>query len=619
MNAIKDLDPNKASGPDLISPKLIKEGINELAYPYSKLFNLSIESHRFPESFKKSNVTPVHKKDSRMNLNNYRPISLNSIQGKLMEKIVNKKINDYMEEHNIITPFQSGFRQGDSTTNQLLFLTDEFSKALDENKEIRIVFCDISKAFDRVWHKGLLFKLRSIGFSEHIVAWFENYLLNRQQRVCIKGVSSSWKYVTAGVPQGSILGPTLFIIYINDIVHELGSNIRLFADDTSLYIIVDNPVNAALHLNADLQKIYNWALLWLVDFHPNKTVSLIESRKRNKPGHPPLFMGNTQIKEVKKHKHLGLIFNSDGQWTQHISFISEKAWKRIGSLRRNKFILDKLSLLKLYVTYIRSLLEYANVVWAHCSMENKRILESIQSEASRIITGATKLCSIQKLYDDTGLQTLQARRSNAKLSHLYKIINGLTPQYLRTLIPQRVQTTSRYPLRNMNDLIVPTARTVSYINSFLPSTIREWNSLDESVRNSPSLNSFKFQINRNSETYTYPRYFDVIHTTRVGQIYHARLRLECSSLKHHLFNKNIVADPLCSCGAVETTSHYLLTCDNYRNLRIRYLYTIPPPLSVPKLLFGIQEASFNENSFIFKQVQLYILATKRFETVIAGQ
>ena len=159
LNAIKDLDPNKALGPDLISPQLIKEGKNELAYPYSKLFNLSIESHRFPESFKKSNVTPIHKKDSRMNLNNYRPISLNSIQGKLMEKIVNMKINDYMTEHNIITPFQSGFRQGDSTTNQLLFLTNEFTKALDENKESRIVFCDISKAFDRVWHKGLLFKL----------------------------------------------------------------------------------------------------------------------------------------------------------------------------------------------------------------------------------------------------------------------------------------------------------------------------------------------------------------------------------------------------------------------------------------------------------------------------
>ena len=174
-----------------------------------------------------------------------------------MEKITNKKINDYMTEYDIITPFQSGFRHGDSTTNQLLLLSNEMYKAFDENKEIRIVFCDISKAFDRVWHKGLLFKLRSIGFSEHIVAWFEDYLHSRQQRVCIKGVSSTWKFVTAGVPQGSILGPTLFLIYINDIVRELDSNIRLFSDDTSLYIVVENPANAALHLNADLLKIFN--------------------------------------------------------------------------------------------------------------------------------------------------------------------------------------------------------------------------------------------------------------------------------------------------------------------------------------------------------------------------
>ena len=531
-----------------------------------------------------------------------------------MEKIINKKINDYMTEYDIITPFQSGFRHGDSTTNQLLFLSNEMYKAFDENKEIRIVFCDISKAFDRMWHKGLLFKLRSIGFSEHIVAWFEDYLHKRQQRVCIKGVSSTWKFVTAGVPQGSILGPTLFLIYINDIVRELDSNIRLFADDTSLYIVVENPANAALHLNADLLKIFNWALVWLVDFHPDKTVSFIASRKRLKPDHPPLFMGNTQIKEVKKHKHLGLIISSDGNWTPHISYICEKAWKRIGSLRKNKFLLDKLSLLKLYTTYIRPLLEYANIIWDNCSDENRKQLENINKEAARIITGGTKLCSIQKLYDDTGLQTLQTRRNQAKITHLYKIINGLAPQYLRNLIPQTVQTTSRYPLRNMNNLILPAASTEYYTKSYFPSTIREWNTMDLTVRKSPSLNAFKLQININVPNY--PKYYDVIHTSRMGQVYHNRLRLECSSLRHHLFKKKIVADSLCSCGAVETTSHYLLNCEHYRNLRIRYLYMIPPPLSIQKLLCGIQEATFEENSFIFKQVQLYILGTKRFETGI---
>ena len=178
-----------------------------------------------------------------------------------MEKIINKKLNEYLVLNNVISPFQSGFRRGDSTVNQLLLMNHEFSKALDENKEIRIVFCDISRAFDRVWHKGLLFKLRSIGISENIIGWFKDYLSNRQQRVCIKGVASLWKFITAGVPQGSILGPTLFLIYINDIVKDLRCNIRLFADDTSLYVIVENPVTAALQLNTDLSLIYKWPKL----------------------------------------------------------------------------------------------------------------------------------------------------------------------------------------------------------------------------------------------------------------------------------------------------------------------------------------------------------------------
>ena len=248
----------------------------------------------------------------------------------------------------------------------------------------------------------------------------------------------------------------------------------------------------------------------------------------------------------------------------------------------------------------------------NCSIENKRNLESTQIEAARIITGATKLCSIQKLYDDTGIQTLQKRRNNHKLFQLYKILNGLTPQYLQSLIPQRVQNISRYQLRNMNNFNVPPARTVTHANSFLPSTLRDWNSLDLIVRNTPTLNSFKRQLNQTRNENLYPKYFDIVHTSRSGQIYHSRLRLECSSLKYHLYTKNIVQESRCSCGAIETTSHYLLSCDLYRNQRLRYLYLIPQPLSVPNLLFGIPEATLEENNFIFKQVQLYILATKRF-------
>ena len=196
-----------------------------------------------------------------------------------------------------LTPLQSGFREGDSTTNQLLHTYHKFCEAVDKGKEIRAVFCDISKAFDRVWHKGLLYKFRCLGCSNRVVKWFESYLSQQRQRVVINGQSSDWVHILAGVPQGSILGPLLFLIYINDIVKHIGCSIRLFADDTSLYIIVDCPLQSANLLNTDLQTISDWAAAWLVTFNPLKTLSMLISGKHNPVLHPPLFMNGTNDKE----------------------------------------------------------------------------------------------------------------------------------------------------------------------------------------------------------------------------------------------------------------------------------------------------------------------------------
>ena len=162
------------------------------------------------------------------------------------------------------------------------------------------MFCDISKAFDRVWHKGLIFKLESIGVSDSLLRWFGDYLVERKQRVVLPGAASSWQNIKAGVPQGSILGPLLFLIYINDIVEDIHSSIRLFADDTSLYIIVDNPLVAANTLNADLTKLHTWASKWLVTFNPSKSESIIFSRKRNRPIHPPLNMAQQVIAQTPR-------------------------------------------------------------------------------------------------------------------------------------------------------------------------------------------------------------------------------------------------------------------------------------------------------------------------------
>ena len=191
-------------------------------------------------------------------------------------------------------------------------------------KEVRVVFCDIRKAFDCVWHAELTHKLKVAGVKGELLKWFTHYLAERKQRDILPGVTSVWRYILAGVPQGFRHGPKLFLIYINDIVAEIGSNIRLFADDTSLYIIIENPITFAVCLYSDLSKISIWANNWLVDFNPIKTVSMLISRKQNKPVHPPLFMQEAKIAEVSLTKHLGLVLSIDCTWHHHIDYITNK-------------------------------------------------------------------------------------------------------------------------------------------------------------------------------------------------------------------------------------------------------------------------------------------------------
>ena len=178
-------------------------------------------------------------------------------------------------DHGVLTTLQSGFISGDSSVNQLVDIYYSFCKAIDEGKEVRAIFCDISKVFDRVWHKGLLYKLQTVRITGHFLQWFTDYLNSRKQRVVLPGVFSHWTDLKAGVPQGSILGPLLFLIYIKDIIRNIDSSIRLFADDTSLYIIDENPIQAA----TDISQIFTWASNWLVTFNPSKTESLLFSQK----------------------------------------------------------------------------------------------------------------------------------------------------------------------------------------------------------------------------------------------------------------------------------------------------------------------------------------------------
>ena len=346
---LETLQLGKSTGPDNVNNRILKELSSTLSTPLCDLFNHSMSSSCFPDIWKEANVSPLYKKDDSSLVSNYRPISLLSALGKVMEKIVHKHMFNFFLNQHAITCLQSGFVPGDSTVNQLVDIYNTFCKALDDGKEVRAIFCDVSKAFDRVWHKGLLYKLKQTGINAPLLEWLTSYLSNRRQRVVIPGAYSAWVEIAAGVPQGSILGPLLFLIYINDIVLDIHSNIRLFADDTSLYLIVNDPVESARKLNSDLDTIHQWAKRWLVKFNPAKSESLLISRKTNRPLHPQLLMNNEPINEVASHKHLGIFLSNDGTWHEHIHYITSKAWTRLHIMRKLKFILDRKSLEIIYI------------------------------------------------------------------------------------------------------------------------------------------------------------------------------------------------------------------------------------------------------------------------------
>ena len=236
-NVIRKLDPNKAHGHDQISIRMLKICDKAISKPLHLVFSSCMDSGMFPTKWKMANVVPVYKKDDKQNVKNYRPVSLLPIFGKIFERLIYKEMYAFFIENNLISQNQSCFKQGDSCINQLLSITHDIYQSLDQSYEVRGVFLDILKAFDKVWHKGLLYKLAQNGINGPLLKLLNDFLRGRKQRVVLNGQHSSWSDILAGVPQGSILGPLLFLIYINDLSDDLKCNPKLFADDTSLFSI----------------------------------------------------------------------------------------------------------------------------------------------------------------------------------------------------------------------------------------------------------------------------------------------------------------------------------------------------------------------------------------------
>ena len=425
------LDVNKAYGPDAIPPILLKEGAPVIADSLCKIFNASLDQKTIPTLWKEANVLSLFKKGSASDVGNYRPVSLLSSVSKILERIVFKHVFNHFRDNFLLTVHQSGFLPGHSTITQLVELHHSFCKAISDNKEIRVVFLDISKAFDRVWHNGLIYKLRKFGIAGPLLNWFVDYLHNRKQRVIVSGQYSDWASIKAGVPQGSVLGPLLFLVFINDIVHVTHHcQIKLFADDTCMFLNVDNRIDAAQKMNQDLICIQNWANRWLVNFSPPKTEALTISNKLNVNEHPKLFLNGHTIKEVQTHKHLGMILSHDLKWNKHIGDLCVSCRRRLDLLRALKYKLDRRSLETIYMNFIRPKMEYGDVLFVGASFYCLEKLNSIQNEAMRIVCGATARSSLQHVLAETGWQTLHDRRQIHCLCLLYTIVNSTAPDCL---------------------------------------------------------------------------------------------------------------------------------------------------------------------------------------------
>ena len=609
------LNPNKSVGEDKISHKILKYTKFSIAKPLALLFNKSLTVCQFPDSWKRGVIMPLFKKGNTNLSSNYRPIALLSCVGKLMERVVYKHIYNFFVQNKLIYKLQSGFLKGHSTVHQLIDIYHQVCSGIDSGQFTCMVFCDVSKAFDRVWIKGLLFKLKQCGINGDVLKWIESYLTRRTQKVFVGSSLSESQVTSAGVPQGSVLGPLFFLIFINDIADNLLSITRIFADDTSLAFTASNIPDIEGILNHDLCVISDWSKQWLVDFNPQKTEAILFTLKKNIP-YPSLVFNNTNVTFVNHHKHLGLTLSCDGKWHEHVNNIISSASKVLGMMRKIKFTINRKALGQIYVSFLRPILEYGSTVWDSCTQYEKDNLEKIQHEAARIVTGLTRSVSLRSLYGELGWISLEERRQFQKLVIAYKIKNGITPEYLNNLFPETVGSNTPYNLRNNSDYNIVYTRTELFKNSYIPSCITLWNTLPEHIRNCDTLASFKRQLTSHCfKPSIIPCFYSV--GSRFLSVMHTRLRNGCSNLNNDLFLNKLKPNASCDqCGHVrEDAEHYFMQCPSFTNERLRLFRATRNlhPLSVNALLKGKDGRSIEDNIFIFNQVQIYIKDTKRFD------
>ena len=485
------IDGNKSSGPDGVHPLILKHCAESLATPLSIIFNKSASDATIPRQWKIANVTPLFKKGNRSDAGNYRPVSLTSIPCKIMESIIRDHICAYLNDKGYITNKQHGFVPRKSCATNLLESQDFITKCFAQKKCLDVFYADFEKAFDRVSHPKLLFKLKEIGITGKLLEWLSDFLIGRSQRVVMGDIVSEFKPVTSGVPQGSVLGPTLFIVFINDLPDNLG-HCLLYADDTKIFKILRDLSDNSLQDEIDaLQK---WCTSWKMSLNCKKC-KVMHFGKRN-PKHTyflsdPATGKVVNVEKTSDERDLGVIISSNGKFNTHTEKMASKANRILGMMLNTFENFDSKIAKIIYPTFVRPHLEFAAPVWNPRFNKSIALVEKVQRRALRSINGFRSLDYNARLRK-IGISNLEKRRTRGDLIQQFKFSRELErvdwPFFVST-------TTNTLSLRSHKQQINREISSNSNRHHFFMNRVsKPWNRLPQEIVEARSLNAFKAKL-----------------------------------------------------------------------------------------------------------------------------
>ena len=452
----------------------------------------------FPAIWKQAFVRPLPKNNSPSNPNEFRPISILPTLSKALERIVHKQLTNYLNQHSLLDDYQSGFRTGHNTTTALIKINEDIREASDQRKLTILTLLDFSKAFDTLNIDLLICKMKTLNFSQNVLAWFNSYLHERQQCVLIGSRSSSWREVKAGVPQGSILGPLLFILYIDDIMKTIKHcRYHMYADDLQLYIHspTDSINEAVTKINEDLALIYNWTEKFGLRLKTAKSQSMVIGHQRllstiDVNSIRPILINSNPIEYSDTVKNLGVYMDKHLNWNTQVTQICKKVFSLLHSLKHMRNSLP-LSLKKTLIhTLVMPHFDYCDELLTNMTFHQTERLQRVHNECIRFVCNIRRFDHVTPSFEYLNWTRLEERRNMHSLIFLFKVIFTPSPAYLSS----QFHFISSPRAQNNSILLIPQHSTSFYSSSFSVSVSRLWNSLPENVRGCRTLSKFKASL-----------------------------------------------------------------------------------------------------------------------------